>query len=54
VIGFFFMLLLVGWHPDADHKKRTQVPASEQHASIGSVSTGPDAMQLHHAIKSRD
>jgi Na+/H+ antiporter NhaD/arsenite permease-like protein len=22
VIGFFFMLFVLGWHPDADHKKR--------------------------------
>jgi hypothetical protein len=23
VIGFFVMLALLGWHPDADHKKRS-------------------------------
>ena len=26
VIGFFVMLAVLGWHPDADHKKRTDVP----------------------------
>jgi len=25
VIGFFFMLVVLGWHPDADHKKRVDV-----------------------------
>ena len=22
VVGFFFMLAILGWHPDAEHKKR--------------------------------
>lgn len=26
VIGFFVMLAIIGWHPDKDHKKRTEVP----------------------------
>ncbi len=26
VIGFFFMLVVLGWHPDADHKKRVDAP----------------------------
>ncbi len=26
VLGFFFMLALVGWKPDADHKKRVEAP----------------------------
>ena len=26
VIGFFVMLAVLGWHPDEDHKKRTEVP----------------------------
>jgi Na+/H+ antiporter NhaD/arsenite permease-like protein len=25
VIGFFFMLAVIGWHPDPDHKKRTEL-----------------------------
>jgi Na+/H+ antiporter NhaD/arsenite permease-like protein len=27
VIGFFVMLVVLGWHPDADHKKRVERPA---------------------------
>lgn len=26
VIGFFVMLAIIGWHPDKDHKKRTEMP----------------------------
>ena len=26
VIGFFFMLAVLGWHADADHKKRVDAP----------------------------
>ena len=26
VIGFFFMLAVLGWHADADHKKRVGAP----------------------------
>ena len=26
VIGFFFMLAILGWKPDADHKKRVDAP----------------------------
>jgi Na+/H+ antiporter NhaD/arsenite permease-like protein len=25
VVGFFFMFALLGWHPDADHKKRSEL-----------------------------
>jgi Na+/H+ antiporter NhaD/arsenite permease-like protein len=28
VIGFFVMLAVLGWHPDAPHKKRTDLPAA--------------------------
>jgi len=28
VIGFFVMLAILGWHPDAGHKKRVEAPAS--------------------------
>lgn len=27
VIGFFVMLAVLGWHPDLDHKKRTELPS---------------------------
>jgi Na+/H+ antiporter NhaD/arsenite permease-like protein len=26
VVGFFVMLAILGWHPDADHKKRVDMP----------------------------
>jgi Na+/H+ antiporter NhaD/arsenite permease-like protein len=26
VIGFFVMLAIIGWHPDPDHKKRSEAP----------------------------
>jgi hypothetical protein len=26
VVGFFFMLAVLGWHPDVDHKKRVEAP----------------------------
>jgi Na+/H+ antiporter NhaD/arsenite permease-like protein len=26
VLGFFFMLAVLGWHPDADHRKRVDAP----------------------------
>ena len=26
VIGFFVMLAVLGWHPDPDHKKRSEAP----------------------------
>ncbi len=28
VIGFFVMLTVLGWHPDPDHKKRVEAPAT--------------------------
>ena len=27
VIGFFVMLAVLGWHPDPDHRKRTELPS---------------------------
>ena len=38
VVGFFFMLFVLGWHPDADHRKRTSdVPAA---ATAEMIKTG--------------
>lgn len=34
VIGFFIMLALLGWRPDADHKKRVDVPPAIQIALL--------------------
>jgi hypothetical protein len=35
VVGFFFMLAVLGWHPDQDHRKRvSDAPASVTHASV--------------------
>jgi hypothetical protein len=28
VFGFFVMLAMLGWHPDAPHKKRVELPAA--------------------------
>jgi Na+/H+ antiporter NhaD/arsenite permease-like protein len=30
VVGFFFMLAVLGWRPDADHKRRVEAPAPAQ------------------------
>jgi Na+/H+ antiporter NhaD/arsenite permease-like protein len=30
VVGFFFMLAILGWKPDADHKKRVDLPPAQQ------------------------
>ncbi len=38
VIGFFVMLVLLGWHPDSDHRKRasnTSVPINDANHLIG-------------------
>jgi hypothetical protein len=29
VVGFFAMLAVLGWHPDADHRKRTDLQNSQ-------------------------
>jgi hypothetical protein len=35
VIGFFVMLLLLGWNPDKDHKKKVDIaPAVHAAASV--------------------
>jgi Na+/H+ antiporter NhaD/arsenite permease-like protein len=34
VVGFFIMLALIGWHADADHKKRSQHQRSPVSASV--------------------
>ena len=34
VIGFFVMLAIIGWHPDPDHKKRSEAP---QPAAVAAV-----------------
>ena len=31
VIGFFVMLAVLGWHPDADHKERLTTPPAAEH-----------------------
>jgi hypothetical protein len=35
VIGFFVMLAVLGWHPDAEHRKRVQIPITPTVVSIG-------------------
>jgi Na+/H+ antiporter NhaD/arsenite permease-like protein len=37
VIGFFVMLAVIGWRPDADHKKRTDVPQPVVVAAVSVV-----------------
>ena len=39
VIGFFFMLAVLGWHPDADHTKRGMIGAPDR-AVLASVPRG--------------
>ena len=34
VIGFFVMLAVLGWHPDADHRERGAVPRTPQSLSL--------------------
>ena len=36
VIGFFVMLAILGWNPDAPHKKRVELPAQSIHMTLGS------------------
>jgi Na+/H+ antiporter NhaD/arsenite permease-like protein len=38
VVGFFVMLALLGWNPDAPHKKRVGLPATHAHTMMGDVS----------------
>ena len=35
VFGFFVMLAILGWHPDAPHKKRVELPATQIEVSGG-------------------
>jgi Na+/H+ antiporter NhaD/arsenite permease-like protein len=35
VVGFFVMLAILGWNPDAPHKKRVELPANHAHITIG-------------------
>jgi Na+/H+ antiporter NhaD/arsenite permease-like protein len=35
VVGFFVMLAILGWNPDAPHRKRVEMPST--HITIGSV-----------------
>ena len=35
VIGFFFMLAMIGWHPDADHTKRGMIGAPDRAVVAG-------------------
>lgn len=32
VLGFFFMLSLLGWHPDAPHRKGAELAPPHTHA----------------------
>ena len=36
VIGFFVMLAILGWNPDAPHKKRVELPAQSIQMTLGS------------------
>jgi Na+/H+ antiporter NhaD/arsenite permease-like protein len=56
VVGFFVMLAIIGWHPDADHRKRASVecPAVAansscigQNAEFPSVPAGMGKAQAH-------
>jgi len=35
VFGFFVMLAILGWNPDAPHKKRVEIPAQAVHMTLG-------------------
>jgi hypothetical protein len=37
VIGFFFMLAVLGWHPDPPHKKKAEAP----HAPVVAAQASP-------------
>lgn len=52
VIGFFVMLVIVGWHPDMPHKKRTDLPPRPSvtrdiasYAKTVGIGMGPVALQ---------
>jgi len=34
VVGFFFMLAVLGWHPDTDHRKRSNMPSGTTAAVV--------------------
>jgi len=40
VIGFFFMLAVLGWHPDADHRKRAEPPSAAPNPIVLSENPG--------------
>jgi Na+/H+ antiporter NhaD/arsenite permease-like protein len=37
VFGFFVMLAILGWTPDAPHKKRVEPPANQAHTMMGNI-----------------
>ena len=37
VVGFFVMLAILGWNPDAPHKKRVDLPTHSIHMTLGGV-----------------
>jgi Na+/H+ antiporter NhaD/arsenite permease-like protein len=37
VFGFFVMLAILGWNPDAPHKKRVDLPANQIQVTLGDV-----------------
>lgn len=37
VVGFFFMLAILGWHPDVDHKRRSEAPEPAPAQSLPST-----------------
>jgi Na+/H+ antiporter NhaD/arsenite permease-like protein len=39
VVGFFVMLAIIGWHPDADHRKRVELPPSSIAANAATAAT---------------
>lgn len=37
IVGFFFMLAVLGWHPDTDHKKKAELPAANAPVVVASL-----------------
>ncbi len=37
VFGFFVMLAILGWKPDAPHKKRVELPANQIQVTLGEI-----------------
>ncbi len=37
VVGFFVMFAILGWKPDADHKKRVELPAQSVQMTLGAL-----------------